>query len=140
MKVLWSVLTIFGLFFFSSCKSSSNPTSSGGLGGNGGGGGGGTGSVTFTISQQPGTTGIFFYITPSAAVTIKTITVSLPAQPYTDPYTGDGTTVFPANTAQKLNNEYTGVATGQKWVFVFTGNLGSSTGTAFNVTSNYTVP
>jgi hypothetical protein len=137
MKIIYAVCTIFCLLLFNSCKSSSNPTDSGGIGGIGGGGGG---SVTFTISTQPGTTGIFFNITPTAAVTIKTITVSLPAQSYTDPYTGDGTTVYPANTAQKLGTEYTGVATGQKWVFVFTGNLGSSTGTAFNVTSNYTIP
>ena len=140
MKFLFSVIAIFCLLIFNSCSNSSSPTSAGGGGLGGGGGGGGTGSVTFTISTQPGTTGIFFNITPSVAVTIKTITVSLPAQSYTDPYTGDGTTVYPANTAQKLGTEYTGVATGQKWVFVFTGHLGSATGTAFSATSNYTVP
>ncbi len=137
MKSIFSFLTILCLLLFNSCKSnSSGPTDSGGLGGGPGGGG----SVTFAISQQPGTSGIFFFLSPSAAVTVKTITVSLPAQNLNDPYTGDGTTVFPANQPQKLNQEYNGVATGQKWVFVVTGNLGSATGTAYTATSNYTVP
>ena len=140
MKIIYAVCTIFCLLLFNSCKSSSNPTDSGGIGGIGGGGGGG--SVTFGITTGPGTTATntFFFLTPNAAVTVKTITVSLPAQNLNDPYTGDGTTVFPANQPQKLNQEYSGVATGQKWVFVVTGNLGSATGTAYTATSNYTIP
>jgi|CZKP01.1.fsa_nt_gi hypothetical protein len=96
-------------------------------------------SVTFTITQQTGTQGIIFYATPSAAVTMTNVNVSVPAAPFSANYTGDGVTVYPANQAFEIN-EFTGVQSGQKWVFVFTGKLGSATGTAFNVTSNYTVP
>jgi hypothetical protein len=97
--------------------------------------------VTFTITQQQGTQGIIFYATPSAAVTITNVNVSVTnvTPPFNKDYTGDGTTVYPANTALEIN-EFTGVASGQKWVFVFTGKLGSATGTAFTATSNYTVP
>jgi hypothetical protein len=141
MKILFSIFTIICLFLCSSCKDNSNPTSTGGLGGTGG-GGGGTGAVTFTISKGPGTTqnGTIFYAAPNTAVTITKYTINLPAQQLSDPYvTADPTIVYPANQAQNLA-EYSGVATGQKWVFVFEGHLGTSTGTAFNVTSNYTIP
>jgi hypothetical protein len=144
MKILFSTFTILCLFLFNSCSNNSgNPTGAGGVGGvGGGGGGGGGGSVTFGITKGPGTTATstFFYGTPSAAVTITTYTISLPAQPLTDNYTPpDPTKVYPASQAQNLA-EYNGVATGQKWVFVFTGHLGTATGTAFTATSNYTVP
>ena len=142
MKYLVSIFMILLMFILTSCKSdSSNPTSTGGLGGGTGPGGGG-GSVTFAMSTKAGPSqgGTLFVITPSAAVVITSLTISLPAQNLSDPFTGDGTTVFPANQAQTLSQEYLGVATGQKWVFVFTGKLGSSTGTAFTVTSNFTIP
>ena len=136
MKVIYAVCTIFCLLLFNSCKSNSNPTDSGGIGGIGGGGG----SVTFTISTQQGTQGgIFFSISPSQAVVVKTINVSCTAAQVNDPFSDNTNTVYPANTPQKLNQEYF-VSTGQKWVFVFTGNLGSTTGTAYNVTTNYTIP
>jgi hypothetical protein len=137
MKTLGSVFIIICFFLFSSCKSnSSSPTDSGGLGGPGGGGG----SVTFTITQQAGTQGgVFFSIAPSQAVVVKTINVSCTAAQVNDPYTDNTNTVYPANTPQKLNQEYL-VSSGQKWVFVFTGNLGSTTGAAYNVTTNYTIP
>ena len=136
MKVIYAVCTIFCLLLFNSCKSNSNTTDSGGIGGIGGGGG----SVTFTISTQQGTQGgIFFSISPSQAVVVKTINVSCTAAQVNDPFSDNTNTVYPANTPQKLNQEYF-VSTGQKWVFVFTGNLGSTTGTAFNVTTNYTIP
>ena len=138
MKTLGSVFIIICLFLFNSCKSnSSSPTDSGGLGGVGG---GGTGGVTFTITQGAGNQGgIIFYATPSAAVTITKVNSSVPAVQFTLDTQGDGTTVFPASKPVSIN-EFTGVASGQKWVFVFTGKLGSSTGTAFTATSNYTVP
>jgi len=139
MKILFSLFVIISLFLFNSCSNNSSPTSAGG--GIGGGGGGGS-SVTFTITKGPGSTAtsIYFFATPSTAVTITSYTISLPAQPLTDNYTTpDPTKVYPASQAQNLA-EYNGVATGQKWVFVFSGHLGTSTGTAFSVTSNYTVP
>jgi hypothetical protein len=140
MKNLVSVFTILLMFLFTSCKSdSSNPTSTG-IGGLGGpGGGGGNNSVAFTISQQPGNTGVVFFAAPSVAVVITSVAVSLPAQSFTDTVPGDGTTVFAANVAVSIR-EYTGVASGQKWTFVFIGKLTSSTGTAFTATANYTVP
>jgi hypothetical protein len=131
MKILFSAFIIFCLFLFSSCTNNGSPT----------GPGGGAGGVTFGITQAAGNTGIIFYATPSAAVTITNVNVSVPAinPPFNKDFTGDGTTVYPAN--QKVSiSEFTGVATGQKWVFVFTGKLGTATGTAFKVTSNYTVP
>jgi hypothetical protein len=138
MKFLFSVIAIFCLFIFNSCSNNSSPTSAGG-GGLGGPGGGGGSSVTFGITQAAGTTGIIFYSTPSTAVVIADVNVSVPAASFTKDYTDATGTVYPANKAVEIN-EFTGVASGQKWVFVFTGHLGSATGTAFSVTSNYTVP
>ena len=139
MKIIFSVFTIFCLFLFNSCSNNSgNPTGTGG-GGGGVGGGGGGGSVTFGITQAAGNTGIIFYATPSAAVVITNVNVSVPAAQYTKDFPDATGTVYQANKAVEIN-EFTGVASGQKWVFVFTGKLGSTTGTAFSVTSNYTVP
>ena len=136
MKILFSVFTIFCLFLFNSCSNNSgSPTGTDLFGGGGGGGG----SVTFGITQAAGNTGIIFYATPSAAVVITDVNVSVPASQFTKDYTDATGTVYPANKAIEIN-EFTGVASGQKWVFVFTGKLGSATGTAFSVTSNYTVP
>jgi hypothetical protein len=138
MKTLGSVFIIICLFLFNSCKSnSSSPTDSGGLGGVGG--GGGTGGVTFTITQAAGNTGIIFYASASTAVVISDVNVSVPAASYTKDYTDATGTIYQANTAFEIN-EFTGVTSGQKWVFVFTGHLGTATGTAFSATSNYTVP
>lgn len=139
MKILGLVITIISLFLFNSCKSNSSPTDSGGIGGPGGGGGS---SVTFSITQGPGNNGgIIMYATPSVAVFITNVNVSVANvnPPFNKDYPGDGTTVYPASQPAAIN-EFTGVASGQKWVFVFTGNLGSKTGTAFSATSNYTVP
>ena len=137
MKIIYAVCTIFCLLLFNSCKSNSNPTDSGGIGGIGGGGGGG--AVTVAITQQTGTQGIIFFGAPSAAVVLTGYTASVPALNFTQNYTVTTGTVLPANTPQKID-EFTGVQSGQKWVFTFQGNLGTATGTAFNVTSNYTVP
>jgi hypothetical protein len=135
MKIIYAVCTIFCLLLFNSCKSSSNPTDSGGIGGIGGGGGGG--GVTFAITQAPGTQGqgIIFYATPTVAVTVTKVHVSL-GQNSAD-LTGN-TTVIPANATFEIQ-EYPQAAAGQAWTFVFTGNLGSATGTAYTATSNYTV-
>jgi len=142
MKTLVLFVVIIGMIVLNSCSNSSNPTRSGGLGGPGGGGGGS--SVTFTITQGPGQTqgGIIMYGTPSVAVTITNVNVQVPAAnpPFNKDYAPpDITTVFPANQPAQIN-EFTGVASGQKWVFVFTGHIGTAAGTAFSATSNYTVP
>jgi hypothetical protein len=112
----------------------------GGLGGLGGIGRGGNtgGNVTFTIGTTDGQQGgILFYATPSAAVKITQVTISLPAQQFNDILTDNGTTVYNANEAVGLR-EYTGIEAGQQWTFKFEGTLASNN-TAFTVTSNYTV-
>jgi hypothetical protein len=137
MKIVFSVLIVLCLLFINSCKSDSGPTSAGGLGGTGGGGGGG--AVTVTITQQTGTQGIIFFGAPSSAVVLTSYTASVPALQFTQNYSVTTGAVLPANVPQKID-EFTGVQSGQKWVFTFQGNVGSATGTAFNITSNYTVP
>lgn len=136
MKKAVGFLLLFSLAItFSSCKKddSSNPASVGV-------GTGGTGGVTFTIGQRQGNQGgIMFTAKPSTAVTVTQITISLPAQNFNDVLQGDGTTIFQGGTVYDLD-EYSGVATGQQWTFKFEGKLGSAQGTAYNVTSNYTVP
>jgi hypothetical protein len=80
-----------------------------------------------------------FTVKPSTAVTVTGYTISLPAQQLSDPYQGDGTTVYQAGQVYDVA-EYNGVASGQQWTFNFKGKLGSSTGTAYDVTTNYTIP
>ena len=100
---------------------------------------GGAGNVAFTIgTQQSQQGGIIFTASPSVAVKITKVTISLSAQQFTDVLQGDGTTQFNANQAVELE-EYTGVGSGQQWTFQFEGTLASD-GQAFNVTSNYTIP
>jgi hypothetical protein len=134
MKIVFSVISVLLLLFINSCKNNSSPTSSGGLGGTPGGD-----PVTITITQQTGTQGIIFYGSANVAVVLKSYTASLPAQPFSQNYTVTTGAVIAANTPAEID-EFTGVQSGQKWVFTFQGNIGSATGTAFNVTSNYTVP
>lgn len=115
-------------------SSDSNPIGLGGLGGTGG-----QGSVSFTIGSTNGQQGgIIFSATPSINVKITQVTVSLPAQQYTDVLEGDGTTVYNANQAVQLD-EYVGAEKGQQWTFKFEGTLAAD-GKAFDVTSNYTIP
>ena len=133
MKNIFSVISVLLLLFISSCKSDSGPTSSGGLNGSPPGGS----TVTITITQQAGTQGVIFYGSASVAVVLTSYTASYPAQPYSQDYTVTTGAVIPANTVSEIG-EFVGVQPGQKWVFTFQGNLGSATGTAFNVTSNYT--
>jgi hypothetical protein len=127
-------VTLFLLFFYLGC-SKDDPVSPGT-----GGGIGGTNSVSFTISTQPGTQGgTVLFAAPSVDVVITQVDVSVPAENFTDTVQGDGTTVFPANQPVSID-EYTGVQSGQQWVFRFQGKIGSSTGQAFDVSTNYTIP
>lgn len=98
----------------------------------------GTGNVTFTVSSNQGQQGVIFIATPSVSIKITKVTVSLPAQQFTDVLSDDGTTTYNANEAVQLE-EYTGVASGQQWTFQFEGTLASNN-QAYNVTSNYTIP
>jgi hypothetical protein len=136
MKILFSVFTIFCLFLFNSCSNNSgNPT---GAGGGFGGGGGGGGAVTFAITQAPGAqgVGIIFYATPTVAVSITKVHVSVGTS--SGDLTANPATIYPANQPFEIN-EYAQAAAGQTWTFVFTGNLGSATGTAYTATSTYLV-
>ncbi len=138
MKKLILFLLPILFLAITSCDDSSGVTNpnGGGIGGIGGGGGGG--SVTFTIGTSQGEQGgIYFTAAPSVAVKITKVTVSLPAQQFSDVLQGDGTTVYNANEAVLLE-EYVGVANGQQWTFQFEGSLAGNNQT-FNVTSNYTV-
>ncbi len=141
-KTVLAFLTIAVFMFFNSCSDNSGGgTSTDPFGGGiGGGGTGGTGNVVFTIGHTQGQNGgILFTAKPSVDVTVTEFTMNLPEQNLSDKYQGDGTTVFKAGTVYSLE-EYTGVATGQKWTFNFKGKIGSSTGTAYDVNSNYTIP
>ncbi len=132
---IFSFITILAIFAGCSEDSGSNPTDP-----FGGGGGTNTGGVVFTIGQRNGDQGgIMFTCKPSVAVTVTELTVSLPAQNYTDPYQGDGTTVFQAGVVVDVG-EYTGVASGQQWSFNFKGKIGNAQGKDYNVTSTYTIP
>lgn len=107
--------------------------------GGGTGGTGGTGGVTFKISSTQGNQGgVIFTATPSVAVKITQVTLSLPAQQFNDVIQDDGTTVYEANVAAGLQ-EYTGVESGQQWTFKFQGTIASNN-QAFTVTQNYTIP
>lgn len=139
MKKITILSIAFLLSIITGCSDDTSVTSpaSGGLGVGGGGTGGG--SVTFTISSTTGQQGeVIFNATPSVSVKITKVTVSLPAQQFTDPLAGDGTTVYNANQLVTLET-YTGVSSGQQWTFQFEGSLSSNNET-FNVTSNYTIP
>jgi hypothetical protein len=138
MKKIFSLfLMLSALIAFSCSDNAVAPTGGGGIGGGGGGGG----SVTFTIGTKQGQQGgIIFTFKPSANVTVTTATLRLPAQQYEDVLTNpDPNEVFTAQNVYDLD-EYTGVATGQQWTFTFVGKLGSSSGTAYTVTANYTIP
>ena len=136
MKNILIFLTSIMLIFSIGCSddssdSDSNPLGIGGLGGQG--------SVSFTIGSTNGQQGgIIFTATPSVDVKITQVTVSLPAQQYTDVLQGDGTTVFSANQSAQLD-EYVGAEKGQQWSFKFEGTLAAD-GKVFDVTSNYTIP
>lgn len=98
----------------------------------------GGGAVTFKIGTTQGQQGgTIFTITPSVSVKITKVTISLPAQQFTDVINDDGTTVYNGNQTV-VTEEYTGVAAGQQWTFQFEGTLADNN-QAFNVTSNYTV-
>jgi len=139
MKKLFLYIISFALLLIIGCSDDSGSGSPTDPFGGGGGNGGTGGNVSFTISTTQGTQGgIIFNATPSANVKITKVTVSLPAQTFTDEITGDGTTVYNANTAVELA-EYTGVASGQQWTFKFEGTTSDNNQT-FDVTSNYTIP
>lgn len=134
MKKLFSLLFFISLLALISCSDDATGTGGGLLGGGGGGG------VTFTVSiAQDQQQQFYFEFKPSTAVVINTITANCAAAGVNNQQvTDDGTTVYDAN-----NPAYVGpitvLAQGQQWSFTIAGKLGSSTGTAYSVTTNYVV-
>jgi hypothetical protein len=143
MKKLFLLNTLIALLLvFTACSNDDgNATSPFGTGG-GGGGTGGDGNLTIIISSrqdQQGST--IFTATPSVAITLSKLTVSVPAEQYTESFQFDATFVAEANVTQDLL-EYpagSGVASGQQWTFQFEGTF-AATNQAYNVSSNYTIP
>ncbi len=139
MKKIFSLfLMISALIAFSCSDDATAPTGSGGIGG---GGGGNTGGVTYTVTlvQEQQTQDLYFEFTPSVDVVINTITGNCPeANINNEQVQFDGTTVYRANSPAYVG-PLTILAQGQKWAFTIAGKLGSSTGTAYSVTANFTV-
>lgn len=137
MKRIFSLFLILSALIAFSCSDDATGPTTGGIGG----GGGNTGGVTFTIGQTQGSQqgSTMFTLKPSVDVTITTITAKLPAQQFEDVLTNPNPDVVVSSQNTYELEEYTGVQPGQQWQFVFVGNLGSSTGTAYTVTTNYTV-
>lgn len=136
MKRLLSFLLFAAMLMFFGCSNDSgNPTGVGNVGTGGG-------NVTFAMGIAQGPQGgIVFTFKPSANVTLKTLVLKLPGQQFEDTITNpDPATVFEGGTEYSTEQEYTGVVSGQQWEFTFTGNVGSTTGSAFTVTSTYTIP
>lgn len=97
------------------------------------------GNVTFSISQQTGQSGgIDFLGKPSVDVKLTKVISQLPSNNISDTAAPPPTYVYSKDTFYIISN-YSGVTTGQKWDFIFTGATNSGN-TAFNVTSSYTVP
>lgn len=129
------------LLIFTACsKDEGNATSPFGNGTNGTGGGDGNLAITISSKQnQEGAT--IFTATPNVAISLSKLTVSVPAEQYTESFQFDETFVAEANVTQNLV-EYpagSGVASGQEWTFKFEGKF-AATSEAYTVTSNYTIP
>lgn len=137
MRYLYYILISGIILTLASCSKSSDDGSSNPLGSVGN--PTNTGGVTFTMGHRSGDQGgIMFTTNPSTDITVTQIVLTLPAQSFADTLVDDGTTVYAGNQVYDLA-EYSGVATGQQWTFNFQGKLGSAQGSAYNVTSSYTV-
>ena len=130
-KIIVLSLVLFFGFIISSCKkdSSTNP-----IGPQVG------GTITFTMSTEQGQQGVNFRFKPSTSVTVTQVTVSLPAQQFQDVVTNPNPNEVFDTANGFVVGEYTGVQTGQQWTFNVQGKIGSSTGTAYNVNTNFTIP
>jgi hypothetical protein len=139
-KLLWLPLLFVVLLIFSCSEDPVSPTDTGGIGG--GTGGGGTGSVTFQVSLvQDNQQNYYFEFKPSVDVVISTITVNCTAANVNnEQIQGDGTSVYKNTEPVYIQIPDPNIlAQGQQWSFVIAGKIGSSTGTAYSVTANYTI-
>lgn len=142
MKKIIAYLFSLAFLTFSACSDDSGGGTVTDPFGGGNVGTGGNGSVTITISSRQEQDGSYiFAATPSVGVKLTKLTVSVPAEQYTESFTIDGTTVYQANQSADLLQypANAGVASGQQWSFQFEGLLESNNQT-FNVTSNYSIP
>ncbi|MBE0551446.1 MAG: hypothetical protein IH619_03615 [Ignavibacterium sp.] len=139
MKKIFSLFLMISALIAFSCSDNATGPTTGGIGG-GIGGGGNTGGVTYTVSlAQDNQQQYYFEFKPSVDAVITTITANCAAANVNnEQVTDDGTTVYNAN-----NPAYVGpitiLAQGQQWTFTIAGKLGSSTGTAYSATANFTV-
>lgn len=138
MKKIFSLFLLISAIISFSCSDNATGPATGDLGGIGGGGTGG--GVTFTVAVvQDNQQQLFFEFKPSVDVVINTITANCPAANINnDQVTGDGTSVFNANTPAYVG-PLTIIAQGQVWTFTITGKLGTSTGAAYTSTATHTV-
>ena len=135
MKKLFSLFLLISALISFSCSDDATSPNGGGLGGGGTGGG----SVTFTVVvvQNQQTQELFFEFKPDKDVVINSMTANCAAAGVNNQnITGfDGTTVYNANNPAYVGPVTVTLTSGQQWSFPIAGKLGSSTGTAYNVTA-----
>jgi len=138
MKKIFSLfLIISALISFSCSDDAVGPNNGGGLGG-----GGNNGGVTFTVSiVQDANQDKFFEFKPSVDIVINTITANCAAAGINnEQVTDNGTTVYSSTDPPYVKIPDPNILVkNQQWTFVIAGKLGSSTGTAYSVTANFTV-
>lgn len=136
MKKLFLLLLPIMLLFITGC--SDDGDDAGGLGGIGG-GGNNTGNVTFTVAVVQDQQQVYFEFKPNTGVVINTIRGVCAALAIDETVNADGTTVY-SQTSPAYVGPIEGLQSGSSFVFTITGKVGSSTGTTFTSTVNYTVP
>jgi len=97
----------------------------------------GNNTVNFTMGTQQSTNGVQFTWQPS--VDVKVTKLVLGTGNFADSIIDNSGQTYSANQTYAYPNEYTGVATGQQWKFVFSGTTGTNN-QAFLSTINYTIP
>lgn len=136
MKQTVATFLIFlAITVMSGCGSDDTTTNTGGIGTPGT---GGTGAISYTVGGTGDQTNYTFNAAPSVDTRISKVIASLPNQGFADTITADPTVTFTGGTAYEIST-YTGVQSGQAWVFTFTGTIVSSN-QAYTVSSNFTVP
>ena len=97
------------------------------------------GNVTFTMGTQTGGGGGTQF-TWSPSTTVKVTKLILSTTGFSDTITDNSGTSYASGQTWAYPQEYTGVATGQQWQFVFTGTIDSANNAAFTSTANLTIP
>jgi hypothetical protein len=134
-KILITFLPLL-FIFVSGCSNDSgggsNPFGTGGTTG-------GTGNVTIQVQgQADGQGNYIFYINPSVAINLTSVTASVPAQQYEE--TIDINEQFQAGTLQGcIQYDANVIQSGMQFTFRFVGTI-TNGGQNFDVTTNYTIP